>query len=243
VIETESGALCAKQLFLRGAAPFDELRQARRRQARLLLCQTRLDQMRQREVHVVAAKHQMVAYADARQLRLAILEMHLDECEVRRAAAHIADEHEARLREFGAKRRAMMKQPVVENGLRLFEQAQRGQLRDARGLKRERTCAIIERCRNGKHYVLIFEQRVRKTAVPRGTHVSQIAGARGHRRDLADFIVRAPRQNWRETVDRRMREPAFRARHQPSRHLRAQRAREMANYRRLRLVLASPAPR
>src|SRR6201747_1315692 len=99
--------------------------------------------MRQCKIHVVAAKHQVIANANASQLWLPILKMHLDECEVRRAAAHIADQHEARLGKPCGKRPAMMKQPVVEGGLRLFEQAQRRQLRDARSLERESARAVI----------------------------------------------------------------------------------------------------
>ena len=77
--------------------------------------------MRQREVHVVAAEHQVVAHADARELRLTVLHLHLDQREVSRAAAHVADQHEPRFGELIAKRAAMPEQPVVEGCLWLFQ--------------------------------------------------------------------------------------------------------------------------
>ncbi len=114
-----------EQLFLRAAATLDQLRQTRRRQTRALgagLRQTRLDPMREREVHVVAAEHQMVAHADAREFRLTVAHAHFDQREVGGAAADVADQHELCVSQLGCKAFAMMKQPVVERGLRFFQQ-------------------------------------------------------------------------------------------------------------------------
>lgn len=62
----------------------------------------------------------------------------------------------------------------------------------------------------------------------------EIARARLDRRHLVDAVGRAPRQDRREPIDRRVRQPALRARHEPARHLRAQRARVAADHGRRR---------
>ncbi len=78
--------------------------------------------MREREVHVVAAEHQMVAHTDAGERRLAVAHLDFDQREVGGAAAHVADQHEPCIRQFSRQTLAMMKQPVVERGLWLFQQ-------------------------------------------------------------------------------------------------------------------------
>ncbi len=137
--------------------------------------------MRQREVHIVAAEHQVVAHADSRQLRLPILHLHLDEGEVGGAAAHVADQHEARVRQFGAKRAAMPEQPVIESRLRLFQQPQLRQLRHACRFERQGAGAVVERGGHGEHHVLLFERGVWKAVVPGCAHMRQIASAGGDR--------------------------------------------------------------
>ena len=236
------GRLRAEQLFLRMTATLDQLRQTRSRQTRALFRrirarQPRLHPMRERQIHVVAAEHQMIADADPRELRLAIVQADFDQREVGGAAAHVADEHETGVREFVGEPLAMMKQPVVERRLRLFEQLEAIQTGHARGLHGERARAFVEGSRHREHHVLMFERRVRKTMVPGRAHMREIARAGFDRRDFTDLVGGAPRQDRRNPVDRRMREPALRARDEPAWHLSAQQAREPADHDRLRGVL------
>jgi hypothetical protein len=47
-----------------------------------------LDQMRQRQIHVVAAEHQMVADTDPCQFGLTVAQVDLDQAEVGKSGAH-----------------------------------------------------------------------------------------------------------------------------------------------------------
>ena len=162
-----------------------------------------------------------------------------DQREVGGAAAHVADQHETRVRKLAREPFAMMKQPVVERRLRLFEQPQRGQAGHARRFHGQRARAFVERRRHREHHVLLFERRVGKALIPRRAHVRQIARAGFDRRDFADVVGGAPRQDRRNAVDRCVRQPALRARHQPPRHLRAEQTREPADHDRLRRIVAA----
>ena len=229
------GRIVAEQPLLRGTATLDELRQARGGQPRAEPGQPRLDKAREREVHVVAAKHQVVADADTREGRLAVAARRdIDEREVGRAAADVADQHAARSGKRLAQRVTLPVQPVVERGLRLFQQPQRGQLRTPRGFDRQCARAVVERRGHRQDHVLFRKRRIGKTGIPRVTHMREIARARVDRRHLVDAVGRAPRQNRREPVDRRVRQPALRARDEPPRHLRAERARVAADHGRRR---------
>ena len=232
------GRVGAEQLLLGGAAALDELRDLPGREPRVrrLPDDPSFDEMREREVHVVAAEHQVVAHADARQERLAILHLHFDQREVGRAAADVADEHEAGRAKLVVERFAMVEQPVVERGLRFFEQAQRRQLRHPGRFERQRARAFVERCGHRQHDVLLFERRVGEALVPRRAHVREIACARRDRRDLRDIVARAPGQDRRDPIHRAVRQPALRARDEPARHLRAERAGEPADHDRLLCV-------
>ena len=233
------GRVGAEQALLRGAAALDELRQARGRQPRAGLGQARLDEPREREVHVVAAEHEVIADADPRECGLAVVaERHVDEREVGRAAADVADQHAPRAGERVAQRRAVAVQPVVERGLRFFEQPQRGQPREARGFDRQRARAVVERRGHGEDHVLLGQRRSGEMRVPRVAHVREVARARVDRRHLVDAVGRAPRQDRRKAVDRRVRQPALRARDEPARHLRAERTRVAADHGRQRAAFA-----
>ncbi|MDR8998881.1 hypothetical protein FEP67_05030 [Burkholderia multivorans] len=233
------GRIVAEQALLRRAATLDELRQARGRQPRAGLGQARLDEAREREVHVVAAEHQMIADADARKRRLAIVAgRDVDERQIGRAAADVADQHASRRGERVAQRRTLAVQPVVERGLRLLEQPQRGQPRASRGLDGQRARAVVERSGDGQDDMLLRERRVGKVRIPCGTHVREIARARIDGRHLVDAVGSAPRQNRREAIDRRVRQPALRARDEAARHLRAERARVPSDHGRRRIVAA-----
>ena len=82
-------------------------------------------QVREREVHVVAAEHQVAADRDAFEPRLAAAQLDAHQGEVGGAAADVAHQHQARVGQLRGQRAAVAEQPVVERRLRLLEQAQR----------------------------------------------------------------------------------------------------------------------
>ena len=221
-----------QQQLLGGAAAVHQLRQpaGRERARRLTPRQAGLGRMRQRQVHVVAAQHQMVAHAQAGQPGLAVDQFHLDQAEVGGAAAHIADQHQPGLRQFLGELAAMAQQPVVKHRLRLFQQAQPGQAGLARGGQGQGAGAFIKGGRHRQHQLLLRQRMLWKARVPGRVHVTQIAGAGLDRRHLGHLVGRAPGQYGGLAVHRRMRQPALGAGHQPARHLRAQLARQLAQH-------------
>jgi hypothetical protein len=174
------------------------------------------------EVHVVAAEHQVIADADARQHRLAVAQRDLDQRQVGGAAADVADEQQARLCEFVGEPLLMPEEPVVEGRLRFLEQAQVRQPGLPRCRQRQGAGAFVEGGGNGQDQLLPLQRRLRKTVQPGGTHMREIAGAGADRRHLVHRVVGAPGQDRRQTIDRRVRQPALGARHQPTGNLAAE---------------------
>ncbi|PMQ15051.1 hypothetical protein JaAD80_17685 [Janthinobacterium sp. AD80] len=220
------GCVAGEQQFLGGAAAFHQLRQARGGQLHAAFDtggQARFHQVRQRQVHIVAAEYQMIADAAAFKLRFAVvIESHVDQAEIGGAAAHVAHQDAARSGQVRAQGGAPALQVVIKSRLRFFDQPQAGQAGHARRLQGECARTLVERGGNGQHQFLRFQGRVGKALVPRGAHVGQIAGAGHHGRYLGHIGIRAPRQDGRLAVHAGMRQPALRAGHEPSRHLRAE---------------------
>ena len=217
-----------QQQFFGGAAALHQLREARCRQTGSI-AQAALNVVRQRQVHVVAAEHQMFADADARQTRQAIgggrSVLDRNQRQVRGAAADVAHQHLLRAVQLRGQLLALAKQPVVEGGLRFFQQAQRGQAGIARGLQRQGARAFVERGWHRQHDVLLRQRRIGKARIPRRMHMRQIAGAGRDRRDFGYVTFRAlcaPRQDGGVAVNAGVRQPAFGAADQARRHLAAQ---------------------
>ena len=189
--------------------------------------------MRQHQIHVVAAKHQMFANADPGQLRLTVLHFHLDQGEIGGAAADIAHQDQPRLFQLCRKRIPMPEQPVVESSLRLLQQPQLRQSGLMCRLNGERACAFVKRCGDGQYHILLLQRTLRKAPVPCRTHMREIAGARVHRRHLQHISACPPGQYRRKPVDRRVRQPALCARDQPAGNLRTEFARQCADDHRL----------
>ncbi len=196
--------------------------------------------MGESEIHVVATKHQVVADADARQLRLAVLERHLDQRQVRRAAADIANKQQPRTREFLGEALLVAEKPVIEGRLRLFEQAQMRQAGLSCGFERQRARTFVERRGNRQDHLLLFEWRFREAVPPGGANMREIAGAGGDRRDLGDIVFGTPGQDRRHPVDRGVRQPALGAGDQATRNLGAKIERQAAGERRFAAVLSVP---
>ncbi len=124
----------------------------------------------------------------------------------------------------------MAVQPVVARRLRFLQQPQLRQTRQPRGFHRQRPTGFIKRSRHGQHRFLTLQRLTGKALVPSASDMGEIAGAGGDRRNLGDVIRRAPRQNRRGAIHPRVRQPAFGAGHQASRHARSTLARQFAQH-------------
>ncbi len=235
------GAVRGEQALLGAAAALGELRELDGRErgvrglARLAgldrgpARQPRLDPAREREVHVVAAEHEVVAHAGARELRLAGgVQRDIDEREVGGAAAHIDHEQAARVGEWIGQIGAVREDPVVERGLRLFDEVDGAEAGECGGLEGELARAFVERGGHGEHGGLLRERRLGVGVVPGVAQVAQIAGAGLQRGDLGHLMGRAPGQDGGGAVHGGVRQPALGAGHEPAGRLLAEFAREGA---------------
>jgi hypothetical protein len=230
-----------EQLLLGDAAAGDELRQPRARQRRRRAtrhCPARrrgqppLDEVRQRQVHVVAAEHQVLAdgaAAQAWQPARLVRRADVDQREVGRPAAHVAHQHAPHAVQRRGQRLAVAEEPVLEGGLRLLHQRQRRQARQPRGLQRQRPRRLVEGRGHGEHDGLLVERRVGVGVVPGGADVGEVGRTGLDRRDLGNAVVRAPGEDGREAVGAGVREPALGAADEAAGHLRAELAGAVAD--------------
>ena len=221
--------ICSQQLFFGLAAALHQLGQLAGRQAgrgrsgcRGRAVQAGLHQVRQRQVHVVAAQHQVLAHAGAGDVRLAPLPRHVDQAQVGGATAHVAHQHPLRLGQRCFQRAAVAPEPVIKHRLGLFQQTQLGQPGQARRAQRQRAGGFVKRGGHGQDQVLLVQRRLGVLGVPGIAHMAQVTGTGLHGRDLKHLGGRAPRQDGRQSVHGRVRQPAFGTGDQPTRHLRAQ---------------------
>ena len=224
-----------QQHFLGSAAAVHQLRQAAGRQRRARrAAHARFHGMRQRQVHVVAPQHQVVAHADARQAGRAAggIKFHVDQAQVGGAAAHVADQHAARLRQFRVQPVVVAQQPVVERRLGFFQQAQLRQPGLPGCAERQGAGTFVKGRRHGEPELLMLQWTTWKARIPGQAHMVQVAGAGVDRRDFGHLVGRAPGQDGRQPVHRRMRQPALGAGHPPARHLRTEPSRPLADDRR-----------
>ena len=234
------GRVVAEERLLRGPAGEHELAEARRVQFGLSCNHSRLDGVRQREVHVVAAEQQVVADGDAghlegRRAGAARAARDADEREIGGAAADVADEHQGVA--VGAREEGLDPlgssaiHVVVERGLGLLEQAHREA--GARGGREGQLAGdLIERGRHGEHDLLLGERMTRKRLIPRANDVREQSLRSVDRRDAREiglFFGRAPGEDRRGGIDPAMAEPALRRRDEATRHLAAALARQLAD--------------
>ncbi len=224
-----------EQLLLRRPAALHQLRELGGGQAFAAREQALLHQVGERQVHVVAAQHQVVADADAGQARRRDAVrggLDLDQGEVGGAAADVAHQQQAGLRQLGGELFAVAEKPVVEGGLRLLQQAQARQAGEAGRLQGERARAFVEGGGHREHDVLVFERGLGVPPLPRRAHVGEVARARDHRRDLGHVLGRAPGQDGGVAVDAGVRQPALGAGHRAPGHLGAELASVLPDHRR-----------
>ncbi len=236
--------LIRQQQLLGRAAALHQLRQARRRQGRVAR-QPALGQVCQREVHVVATQHQVVADRDPGQAGHAACSIGLDahQGEVGRAAADVDHQHQARVLQFIGQALPVLMQPVVQRSLRLLDQAQANQTGQPRSFERQRARALVEGRRHRQRDVLLRQRMIRVPRIPGGSQLRQVAGARGDWRDPVHIIRCPPGQDGRIAIDSGMRQPALGARYQTARHLATQLACAAPEHRRRQLQAAGECRR
>ena len=172
----------------------------------------------------------MIADGDAGQAGPFLAPLAANEGQIGGAPAHVDDQREARVADGAGRvhgRGALAREPVVERSLRFLDQPELAEPGQPCGLQRQRARALVERRRDGEHHVLRVERGLGVVVVPRRPHVGEERRARDHRAHLRHVVGCTPREDGRRAVDARMREPALGARHQPSRHLGAERAGEL----------------
>ena len=150
------------------------------------------------------------------------------EREIGGAAADVDDDGELHSRGAGG-HVFLSAEPVVERGLRLFEQVHARNAGELAGRERERARAFVERCGDREDDLLLIERRFGMRAIPRGANVCEKAGARIDGRDLGNAFFGAPRKNRRGAIDARVREPALGTDDETTRHLRAELAGELTD--------------
>ena len=195
--------------------------------------QLRFHELRQGEVHVVAAEQQVIADRLADEAQLARLFDRLNQAEIAGAAADIDDGTAGAGVELLNLARRMRGQPAVEGGLWLFEQGDVFEPCFLGRLDGEIASHIVERRRHGQHHLLLFESIIGLVAshcvVPRFDHVAEITRRGFDGRDAMDFGRRAPGQERRRAIDAGVTEPRLSRRYQPARHLGAMIARELTD--------------
>ena len=181
-----------------------------------------LQRPREQEVHVVAAQQQVIADGDALEhRRLVVGHLRADQRQVGGAAADVDDQHQRNAGELAGDALPMDARPVVEGGLRLFEEQEAGQPCFLRCPQGQRAGGFIKRRRHGDDQVLLRELCLGMGRVPGSAQVREDARARRHRREPRHFRRRAPGQDGRGAIDRRMAEPALRRGDMPTGNLRA----------------------
>ena len=202
------------------------------------LLELRLQRVGQREIHVVAAEKNVLADADALDLKVAVLAGDRDQAEVRRASADVAHEHDVARADLLAPVAARLRGPCVKCRLRFLEQHD---FSEARGLGRvggQRARDFIERRRHREHDLARGEipfAALRALGVEKAlAQVFEVAPRTVERGEPRLLDVRFPWQHGLLRIGVKVRQPRFRRRDEAVRHERAMLAREMADDGRVR---------
>jgi len=173
----------------------------------------------QRQVHVVAAHQQMIAYRKPPKHQLALLFRDPAERQVGRPAADVADQQPVADRQQPPPPLARGRQPRIDRRLRLFQQHQApGQSGLQRGLAGQFPGAGVERGRHREHHVLLGGRRAGECRLPGRNQVFQIAARRLHGRNLRHLPRRVPRQDRPVAIDPAVAQPRLGSRDGPVGH-------------------------
>ena len=158
------------------------------------------DELREREIQVVAAEQQVIADRGAREAIAVVVDF--DQREVGRTSADV--EHQDAL-----VRRELLPRvvdPRVERRLRLLEQHDRRIAGRGRRLQRELSRGFVEARGHRDEHFLLGEIGVWKREVPGFANVAQHLGLRVDRGQLRSIAI-APRQDRRVAIDAGVTQP------------------------------------
>ncbi len=116
-----------------------------------------LQRIGERQIHIVAAKQNVFADADALKFEATLDICYSDQAEIGCPAADVADQHDIAVSNQVAPRSARLRRPGVECRLRLLQQCDIPEPRGLGGLGGEAPCDLIERGRN-RHDDLAFRE-------------------------------------------------------------------------------------
>ena len=185
----------------------------------------------QRGVHIVPAQHQVLAHGDAAERRPLGGDGHLDQGEIRGAAAHVHHENQAHAGEGGRQVVPVPRGEVVKRGLRLLHQGELPQPGLLGGAHGEGAGDLVEGRGHGDDHLLGGQRRVRVRLVPGPDDMGEEPRGGLDGRDSRDFGEGAPREDRRGAVHAGMTQPALGGGHQPPRHPGALPAGEFSNQR------------
>ena len=114
----------SQQPLLGDPALLDQLRQFGGGEAAALAQHAAFGAMRQGQIDVVAAQHQVIADRDAGQSGFVGAGLNLDQRQVHGAAADIDHQQQTHRFELARQQTSLLPEPVVTDRLRLFQQAQ-----------------------------------------------------------------------------------------------------------------------
>ena len=174
-----------------------------------------------RQVHVVAAEQDVLAYGHALQVQIAVLLRHLDQTEVGGAAAHVADQDRLADLHLLTPVALVGRQPGVERGLRLFQQRESVQPRHLRRLHGQFAGNGVEGGRHGQVDGLPLQPGrwvvLRHLIVPGVTQMCKETRDRFHRREPARVVGRIPGQDGLRAVHAAVGEPRLGRRNETGR--------------------------
>jgi hypothetical protein len=180
------------------------------------------DQMRQRQVHVVAAEQQVLAHRHAPRLQAAVLLAEQDGGKVAGASADVDHQHQIADRQVRAPGVTSLVEPGIKRGLRLLEQGQLIEPGRERRLHRAFSRGRIERGGHGQHHLLIPQARaIAAPGAPGFTQMLEESKRRLDRRHLRHILGGVQGQYGDVPVHRGMRQPALGARHHAAGGLRS----------------------
>ena len=185
--------------------------------------------MGQCQVHVVAAKQDVIPHGDPVQFQIAVAFDHRDQRKIAGAAADI--DHQDDVARFGLLAPAACAglYPVVQRRLRFFEQGQRLEAGRPGGFGRQFARRRIERGGNGDRHILLVEWRFGLGMIPGRAQMGQIAHRSFERRYARHVLRRVAGQYRCPAVHAGMAQPALGTRYQAYRRRRAATARQLAD--------------
>lgn len=165
----------------------------------------RFQEAGQREIEIVAAQNQMVAYRHAVKLHAIVVALpNANQRKVGRPAANITDQDLLTQVNPFLPVTSVFVNPGVERRLRLFDQCNPRKAGFVRGFDGQFSRHFIERCRKGEHDVLVLQRLPGVRGVPGFAQVTQESGADFHRTKSFHIFRRVPGENLPAPVDTRV---------------------------------------